>query len=180
MLELLYATGMRVSELVSMPLSNAAGNPRMLLIRGKGGKERLVPLSAPARKALIAWVDRREEADDAARANGEEPSRYLFPWRGKTGHMTRQRFHLLIREIAIAAGIPAARSVTPHVLRHAFATHMLSGGADLRTVQTLLGHSSLATTGIYTHVIEERKRDLVMEKHPLAPGSSGVPESSGI
>ena len=169
MMELLYATGMRVSELVSLPLSAAKGKPRMLLIAGKGGKERLVPLSKPARKALRAWVAQRDEDEEAARAKGEEPSRYLFPSRGKSGHLSRHRFYMLVRELATAAGIPASRA-TPHVLRHAFATHMLAGGADLRTLQTLLGHTSIASTGIYTHVLEERKRDLVMEKHPLADG----------
>lgn len=174
MLELIYATGMRVSELVSLPLSAAKGKPRMLLIVGKGGKERLVPLSKPARKALRAWVARRDKDDEAARTEGQEASRYLFPSRGKAGHLTRHRFYMLVRELATAAGIPASKA-TPHVLRHAFATHMLAGGADLRTVQTLLGHSSLASTGIYTHVVEKRKRDLVMEKHPLANGGgSGV------
>lgn len=169
MMELLYATGMRVSELVSLPLSAAKGKPRMLLIAGKGGKERLVPLSKPARKALRAWVALRDKDEEAARAQGEEPSRYLFPSRGRSGHLSRHRFYMLVRELATAAGIPASQA-TPHVLRHAFATHMLAGGADLRTLQTLLGHTSIASTGIYTHVLEERKRDLVMEKHPLADG----------
>ena len=167
LLDLLYATGMRVSELVSLPVAAARGDPEMLLVRGKGGKERLVPLSRPARAALSAWLVLRDEADAQARAAGKPESAFLFPSRGKSGHLTRHRFYLLIKEIAVAAGVSPAK-VTPHTLRHAFATHLLSNGADLRTIQTLLGHADVATTEIYTHVLDARLRDLVFGAHPLA------------
>ncbi|MCL4124961.1 UNVERIFIED_CONTAM: hypothetical protein GTU68_060977 [Idotea baltica] len=158
LMELLYATGMRVSELVALPVSAARGDPRMLLILGKGGKERMVPLSPPARAALIIWLGERAQA-----------SRFLFPSRGKSGHLTRHRFYLLIKELAVAGGVSPAK-VTPHTLRHAFATHLLANGADLRSIQTLLGHADVATTEIYTHVLDERLTELVMEHHPLARG----------
>lgn len=168
LMELLYATGMRVSELVGLPIAAARGNPVMLMVRGKGDKERMVPLSPPAREALAAWLVTRDAAEDAARiARRLPPSRYLFPSSGKEGHLTRQAFHALLKEIALAAGLDPAR-VTPHVLRHAFATHLLQGGADLRVIQTLLGHADLSTTEIYTHVLEERLKALVLEHHPLA------------
>ncbi|MGV6848958.1 MAG: tyrosine recombinase [Marinibacterium sp.] len=167
LMEVLYATGMRVSELVSLPAAAARGNPHMLLIRGKGGKERMVPLSPPAQAALAAWLRARDDADDAARAKGAAPSPYLFPSRGKSGHLTRHRFYLLIKDIAVSAGVSPAK-VTPHTLRHAFATHLLANGADLRSIQMLLGHADLATTEIYTHVVDERLRDLVLQHHPLA------------
>ncbi|TKD22341.1 site-specific tyrosine recombinase XerD [Rhodobacter capsulatus] len=168
LMELLYATGMRVSELVGLPVAAARGNPAMLMVRGKGDKERMVPLSAPAREALAAWLITRDAAEDAARiARRLPPSRHLFPSSGKEGHLTRQGFHALLKEIALAAGLDPAR-VTPHVLRHAFATHLLQGGADLRVIQTLLGHADLSTTEIYTHVLEERLKDLVLGHHPLA------------
>lgn len=168
LMELLYATGMRVSELVSLPVAAARGDPRMLLIRGKGDKERMVPLSPPARAALADWLARRDAAQEEARVKHRKPlSRFLFPSSGKEGHLTRQGFHGLLKDIAVAAGISPAR-VTPHVLRHAFATHLLQGGADLRAIQTLLGHADLSTTEIYTHVLDERLRDLVLSHHPLA------------
>ncbi|RVV99520.1 tyrosine recombinase [Mesobaculum littorinae] len=167
LMELLYATGMRVSELVSLPMSAARGDPRMLLVRGKGGKERMVPLSDPARAALTDWLAHRDAEDDAARAERRTPSRFLFASRGAAGHLTRHRFYTLIKEIALAAAVDPAR-VTPHTLRHAFATHLLEGGADLRSIQTLLGHADVATTEIYTHVLEERLRALVLDHHPLA------------
>ncbi|MEJ2000673.1 MAG: site-specific tyrosine recombinase XerD [Maritimibacter sp.] len=167
LMELLYATGMRVSELVGLPVAAARGNPQMLLVRGKGGKERMVPLSPPARSALIAWLAARDEAEDAAKAKGTAPSRYLFPSRGKEGHLTRHRFHGLIKEIAVAAGV-SPEAVTPHRLRHAFATHLLAHGADLRAIQTLLGHADVSTTEIYTHVLDERLKELVLQHHPLA------------
>ncbi|MGR3585378.1 MAG: tyrosine recombinase, partial [Pseudooceanicola nanhaiensis] len=166
LVELLYATGMRVTELVSLPVSAVRGDPRMLLIRGKGGKERMVPLSAPAREAMTAWLALRDTEEEAARAKGKPPSRFLFPSRGKLGHLTRNRFYLLIKEIAVAGGVSPDK-VTPHTLRHAFATHLLAGGADLRAIQTLLGHADLATTEIYTHVLDARLKDLVEEHHPL-------------
>lgn len=168
LMELLYATGMRVSELVSLPVTSARGDPRMLLVKGKGGKERLVPLSPPARDALAVWLDLRDAAEDAARIEkNAPPSPFLFPSRGKSGHLTRHRFFGLIKEFAVTAGV-SPDAVTPHRLRHAFATHLLARGADLRTIQTLLGHADVATTEIYTHVLEERLRDLVLEHHPLA------------
>lgn len=165
LMELLYATGMRVTELVSLPLTSAKGDPRMLLIRGKGGKERMVPLSPPARDAMALWLAEREAQDDA-RPRGTQPSRFLFPSSSAQGHLTRHRFYILIKEIAVSAGVTPSK-VTPHTLRHAFATHLLENGADLRAIQTLLGHADLATTEIYTHVLEHRLRDLVETHHPL-------------
>lgn len=168
LMELLYATGMRVSELVSLPEQAVRGNPEMILVRGKGNKERMVPLSPPAKEALGAWLKLRDQTEEDARlAHRAQPSKYLFPSSAKEGHLTRQAFHGLVKEIAIAAGISPAK-VTPHVLRHAFATHLLAGGADLRTIQTLLGHADLSTTEIYTHVLDERLKDLVLNHHPLA------------
>ena len=163
LMELLYATGMRVSELVSLPVSAARGDPRMLLVRGKGGKERLVPLSEAARVATADWLALR----DAAEAESGSRSRFLFPSRSKAGHLTRHRFFTLIKEIAVLAGVSPAK-VTPHTLRHVFATHLLAGGADLRAIQTLLGHADVGTTEIYTHVLDERLKALVLEHHPLA------------
>ncbi|RAP43294.1 recombinase XerD [Rhodovulum viride] len=170
LMEVLYATGMRVSELVTLPVAGARGDPRMLLVRGKGGKERMVPLTPGARTALAAWIAERDAAEEAARAKGLPASRYLFPGRGKAGHLTRHRFYVLIKELSVAGGIDPAK-VTPHTLRHAFATHLLAGGADLRAIQTLLGHADVSTTEIYTHVLEDRLRDLVLEHHPLARDS---------
>ncbi len=162
LLEILYGTGLRVSELVTLPLSAVERDPTMLVVRGKGDKERLVPLSDPARQAIASWLHVR----GALLGNGES-SRYLFPSRGRAGHLTRQRFTQLLKEAALAAGIDPAR-VSPHVLRHAFASHLLEGGADLRSVQLMLGHADIATTQIYTHVLDEKLRALVQEKHPLA------------
>jgi len=162
LLEILYGTGLRVSELVTLPLVAVERDPMMLIVRGKGDKERLVPLSDPARKAIASWLHVR------AAALGEgESSRFLFPSRGQTGHLTRQRFAQLLKDAALAAGIDPAR-VSPHVLRHAFASHLLEGGADLRSVQLMLGHADIATTQIYTHVLDEKLRSLVQDKHPLA------------
>ncbi len=167
LMALLYATGMRVTELVSLPVAAARGNPQMLLVKGKGGKERMTPLSPPARKALAAWLVMRDMSEDAAKAKGRPGSAYLFPSTGKLGHLTRHRFYMLIKELAVNAGI-SPQKVTPHRLRHAFATHLLANGADLRVIQTLLGHADIATTEIYTHVLEDRLKDLVQEHHPLA------------
>ncbi len=167
LMELIYATGMRVSELVELPVAAVRGDPRMVLVRGKGGKERMVPLSAPARDALTIWIEHRDDAEDTARAAGRPASRYLFPTSGKEGHLSRQAFHALVKSLALAARLDPAQ-VTPHTLRHAFATHLLEGGADLRVIQTLLGHADLSTTEIYTHVVDERLRTLVMDHHPLA------------
>ncbi len=169
LMELLYATGMRVTELVSLPISATRGDPRLLLIMGKGGKERMVPLSPPARDALSAWLTLRDEQDAAAQSARLPISRFLFPSRGKSGHLTRHRFYLLIKEFALSGGVPPAK-VTPHTLRHAFATHLLANGADLRAIQTMLGHADVATTEIYTHVLEERLSELVLQHHPLAQG----------
>jgi integrase/recombinase XerD len=165
--ELLYATGLRVSELVALPVAAVRGDPRMILVTGKGGKERMVPLSAPARTALAAWLVQRDAAEEAARKAGRAPSRFLFPGEGQAGHLTRQHFHGLVKDVAVQAGISPAR-VTPHVLRHAFATHLLAHGADLRVIQTLLGHADVATTEIYTHVLDDHLKDLVLTRHPLA------------
>lgn len=167
LMELLYATGMRVSELVSLTVSATRGDPRLLLILGKGGKERLVPLSPPARTALTEWLVARDEIEALAHAQRKPASRYLFPSRGAAGYLTRHRFYLMIKEFAVAGGVDPSK-VTPHTLRHAFATHLLSNGADLRAIQTMLGHADVATTEIYTHVLEARLSELVLENHPLA------------
>lgn len=170
LMELLYATGMRVTELVSLPVSAARGDPRMLLVLGKGGKERMVPLSPPAREALAVWLHERDQSDALREAKGQPPSRFLFPSRGKLGHLTRHRFYLLIKELAVTGGVSPDK-VTPHTLRHAFATHLLANGADLRAIQALLGHADIATTEIYTHVLDARLQELVLEHHPLAKES---------
>lgn len=168
MMQLLYATGMRVSELVALPVAAARGDPRMLLVRGKGGKERMVPLSPAARDAMAHWLRHRDAEQDAARlAKGTQTSPHLFPSRGKAGHLTRVWFHGRIKTLAAFAGLNPD-GVSPHVLRHAFATHLLAGGADLRAIQTMLGHADISTTEIYTHVLETRLRDLVLTHHPLA------------
>jgi integrase/recombinase XerD len=161
LLEILYGSGLRVSELVALPVLAAERDPTMLLVRGKGDKERQIPLSDPARGAIAKWLHIR-----AAGLDDGETSRYLFPSRGRTGHLTRQRFAQLLKEMALAAGIDPAR-VSPHVLRHAFASHLLEAGADLRSVQLMLGHADIATTQIYTHVIPEKLRSLVEDHHPL-------------
>lgn len=171
LMELLYATGMRVSELVSLPVSSARGNPEMLLILGKGGKERMVPLSSTARLALREWIVMRDDRCATAEAKGAAPSRFLFPSRGASGHLTRHWFYARIKSLSGVAGIDPDK-VTPHTLRHAFATHLLAGGADLRAIQTMLGHADVATTEIYTHVVDERLTKLVMDHHPLARKTS--------
>lgn len=167
LLELLYATGLRVTELVSLPVAAVRGDPRMILVRGKGDKERMVPLSTPARAALAEWLACRDAAEEAARKAGRPPSRALFPGPGAEGHLTRQHFHLMLKSIAAEAGLDPAR-VSPHVLRHAFATHLLAGGADLMVIRTLLGHADVATTEIYTHVLDDDLKSLVLTRHPLA------------
>ncbi len=167
LLELVYATGLRVSELVGLPVAAVRGDPRMILVRGKGNKERMVPLSGPARAAVTAWLAHRDAADDAARKAGHAPSRHLFPGTGAEGHLTRQHVHLMLKDMAVLAGLSPGR-VSPHALRHAFATHLLAGGADLRVIQTLLGHADVATTEIYTHVLDEHLKTLVLDHHPLA------------
>ena len=161
-LETLYATGLRVSELIALPRNVLVADDRVLTIKGKGGRERLVPLNETARAALLSHL----EAVDANEADGKAVSPWLFP--SSLGqHLTRQRFGQELKALALAAGIEPAR-VSPHVLRHAFASHLLERGADLRTVQQLLGHADISTTQIYTHVIEERLRRLVEQHHPLA------------
>jgi integrase/recombinase XerD len=162
LIELLYGGGLRVSELVSLPLAAARGARRFLVVTGKGGKERLVPLGERARAALAAYLPHR-----GAFVAGAAGARFLFPSRGASGHLTRRRCGQLLKELAIEAGIDPAR-LSPHVLRHAFATHLLDHGADLRSVQEMLGHADIATTQIYTHVAGERLQRLVSEHHPLA------------
>jgi integrase/recombinase XerD len=159
LLETIYATGMRVSELVSLPASSARAE-RFLTITGKGNKERLTPLSAPARAAMAAWLAARKAA-------GLAPSPWLFPADSASGYLSRQVFARDLKALGGRAGIASAR-LSPHVLRHAFASHLLQNGADLRIVQQLLGHSDISTTQIYTHVLDERLRKLVEENHPLA------------
>lgn len=161
LLETLYASGLRVSELVALPRGVLRADDHVLTIKGKGGRERLVPLNEAAREALGAYLAVLEE--DAER----EASRWLFPTGGGDQHITRQRFGQELKALALAGGLDPAR-VSPHVLRHAFASHLLERGADLRTVQQLLGHADISTTQIYTHVIEERLRRLVEQHHPLA------------
>ena len=162
LLELLYASGLRVSELVSLPYPPLQDDRRFLLVRGKGGRERLVPLSRPALDAMAAYLKVRDEFLAPGR-----PSKWLFPSRAASGHLTRHRFGQLLKELAVQAGLPVGR-VSPHVLRHAFASHLLSNGADLRSVQQMLGHADISTTQIYTHVLEERLKQLVERHHPLA------------
>jgi len=165
--QLIYATGMRVSELVGLPVGAALGNPDMLLVSGKGGKERLVPLSPRAKSALGRWLVARNAAEAVAKKQGKPQSKFLFPSRGKAGHVTRIWFYQQVKAVALAAGLDPT-GVTPHTLRHAFATHLLEGGADLRVIQTLLGHADISTTEIYTHVLDERLKSLVLEHHPMA------------
>ncbi len=162
LIELTYASGLRVSELVALPLAALARDPAYLIVKGKGGKERLAPLNGAARDAVKAWLEVRA----AFLPKGVKESPWLFPSRGKAGRLTPRRFSQLLEEAALVAGIDPAR-VSPHVLRHAFATHLLEGGADLRVVQTLLGHSDIATTQIYTHVAGDRLKQVVESKHPL-------------
>jgi integrase/recombinase XerD len=160
LLEVLYATGLRVSELVALPASAAKQDARMLMVRGKGNKERLVPLNDSAKRAMTEYLAQLA-------AQGRKESKWLFPSFGESGHLTRQHFARDLKELSTAAGLRPDR-VSPHVLRHAFASHLLHNGADLRVVQTLLGHADISTTQIYTHVLEERLKSLVRDLHPLA------------
>jgi integrase/recombinase XerD len=162
LLELLYASGLRVSELVSLPIA-AARNPAILIVRGKGSKERMVPVGEAAQAALRLYLDMRPRF----LPKKKKSSPWLFPSSGSSGHLTRDGFAKMLKEIAVAAGVSPSR-VSPHVLRHSFATHLLSNGADLRTLQQLLGHSDISTTQIYTHVLDERLKKLVQNHHPLA------------
>ncbi|MEM0988209.1 MAG: site-specific tyrosine recombinase XerD [Pseudomonadota bacterium] len=172
LVELLYATGLRVSELVSLPVAAVRGDPRMVLVRGKGGRERMVPLSDPARVAVAAWLVPRDAADAARISKGARPSPWLFPSAGKNGHLTRIAFYTALKKLAVLAGIDPT-GISPHTVRHAFATHLLANGADLRAIQTLLGHTDIATTEIYTHVLDARLKALVLEYHPLAKEGIG-------
>lgn len=169
MIEMLYASGLRVSELAGLPLSAVRGAQRMIFVRGKGGRERMVPLGEPAREALASWLQVRTGFIPRGH---HEAAQFLFPSRGASGHLTRRRCHQLLKELAIRAEIDPNR-LSPHVMRHAFATHLVEGGADLRTVQTLLGHADIATTQIYTHVARERLHQIVESAHPLARRNRG-------
>jgi integrase/recombinase XerD len=174
LLELLYATGLRVSELIALPRAALRPGAEAIVVRGKGGKDRLVPVGATARAAVEAWL----AAEEATR-KGRPTPRWLFPSRAAAGHLTRQRLAQILKEIALAAGIDPER-VSPHVLRHAFATHLLAHGADLRSLQAMLGHADIATTEIYTHVAPGRLERVVAAHHPLArPRRRGAAEGDG-
>lgn len=161
MIELLYASGLRVSELCELPMTAILGDK--LLIHGKGAKERIVPMHAGAQDALAKWID----------ARGDDDSKYVFPSGGKTGHITRDGFFKILKKCAMLAGIDPAR-VSPHVLRHSFASHLLAGGANLRAIQTMLGHEDISTTQIYTHVLPEKLAETVQMHHPLGNSKGGV------
>ena len=166
LLEVLYASGLRASELVELPLSARSRDGRILIVRGKGGKERMAPLSEPAIRALAEYDDVRDRFLPMGRgARADSP--WLFPSRSKVGHLTRARLGQLLKELAADAGIERTR-VSPHVLRHSFASHLLARGADLRSLQQMLGHADISTTQIYTHVLDERLKALVNEAHPLS------------
>ena len=174
LLELLYASGLRVTELVTLKLGAVQRDPRVILVTGKGGKERLVPLNSAARKALEAYLTVRGAF--LRRSGGRtEENNWLFPSRGQGGHLTRHRVGQLLKELAVVAGL-APQRVSPHVLRHAFASHLLANGADLRAVQQMLGHADISTTQIYTHVLNERLRRLVDEHHPLSGNAQSEPD----
>ncbi len=163
-IEMLYASGLRVSELVELPLAAVRGAQRVIFVRGKGGRERMVPLGEPAREALGNYLRVRTAFIPAGRNSSAQ---YLFPSHGGSGHLTRRRCHQLLKDLALRASLDPER-LSPHVMRHAFATHLVEGGADLRSVQTLLGHADIATTQIYTHVARERLKQVVEAAHPLA------------
>jgi integrase/recombinase XerD len=163
LVEMLYATGLRVSELVALPVSAARRDARIIVVRGKGDKERLVPLNDAAKRATADYLALLALSEREAR------SKWLFPSFGESGHLTRQHLARELKALAGAAGL-RAEQVSPHVLRHAFASHLLHNGADLRVVQTLLGHADISTTQIYTHVLEERLKSVVRDLHPLAQG----------
>ena len=166
LLEVLYATGLRVSELVALPASAARRDAHMIVVRGKGNKERLVPLNESSRQAMADYLAAVEALKSEKKKNAAS-SKWLFPSFGESGHLTRQHFARDLKELAAASGL-MPRLVSPHVLRNAFASHLLHNGADLRIVQTLLGHTDISTTQIYTHVVEERLKSLVRDLHPLA------------
>ncbi len=174
LLEILYATGLRVSELVSLRTSNISRDGRMLTVRGKGGKERMVPLSDPAREAVSVYLRAQaaDKLDGKLKGSSREKLRataspFLFPSRARRGHLTRDGFSKILKDLAAIAGLDPSR-VSPHVLRHSFASHLLAHGADLRSLQQMLGHADISTTQIYTHVLDERLRSLVERTHPLA------------
>ncbi len=162
LIELLYATGLRVSELVGLPLSAVARQQPVLIVRGKGAKERMVPLGEPARQAVADWLAVRQP----------KTGKWLFPGGGSSGHLSRSGFARMLDGLAVAAGLMPSR-VSPHVLRHSFASHLLAGGADLRSVQQMLGHADIATTQIYTHILDDRLKALVADHHPLAKKKDG-------
>jgi integrase/recombinase XerD len=166
MLEIMYATGLRVSELVGLPTASLPRDKRYLIVKGKGQKERMVPLSDPARDAIFEYEKVRKNYIPKGRSAGKAETR-LFPSRGKEGHLTRARVAQMMKDLAVEAGIDR-RMVSPHVLRHSFASHLLAHGADLRSLQQMLGHSDISTTQIYTHVLDERLKALVNDAHPLA------------
>ncbi len=165
LMEILYATGLRVSELVGLPLSAITRDERMLIVRGKGGKERMVPLTEPAMQAIAAYRALRDPDRSPSVTVARSP--WLFPSRSREGHLTRVRFGQLLKELAVEAGLAPER-VSPHVLRHSFASHLLAHGADLRSLQQMLGHADISTTQIYTHILDERLRALIDSAHPLA------------
>ncbi len=165
LVEIFYAAGLRVTELATLPLAAVKRRDSFLFVKGKGGKERVAPLNDEARRAITHYLDVR--AEFLPRIKNSAAERYLFPSRGASGHLTRRRCHQMMKELAVAAGVDPIK-LSPHVLRHAFATHLVEGGADLRSVQTMLGHSDIATTQIYTHVASERLKRVVNTAHPLA------------
>ncbi len=165
LVEIFYAAGLRVSELATLPLAAVRRRDLFLFVKGKGGKERIAPLNAEARAAITQYLDVR--AAFLPRTKVANADRYLFPSRGAEGHLTRRRCHQMLKALAVEAGVDPDK-LSPHVLRHAFATHLVEGGADLRSVQTMLGHSDIATTQIYTHVASERLTRVMNAAHPLA------------
>ena len=162
LLELIYGTGLRVSELVSIPLNAINKNSELFLIRGKGNKERLVPISSSAKNAVNEWLKYRNKM-----IIKEKSKKFLFPANSKLGHLSRVQFFNILKKISNHAGL-GSKKISPHIIRHAFATHLLSNGADLRVIQSLLGHSDISTTQIYTHVLDDQKKLLVLKNHPLA------------
>ena len=167
LMEVLYATGMRVTELVSLPVSTAQNNDQMLYIIGKGNKERLVPLSKDATTSLANWLKEWEKIENIKKQKTGNKSKYLFPSNSKNGFLSRIRFYNIVKEIALKANLNPS-DISPHTLRHAFATHLLNNGADLRVIQTLLGHSDISSTEIYTHILTTRLKKIVQDYHPLS------------